>query len=326
VKPRSLEVDALKCAGILAVILIHSLRAPWYPGVAPIEIELRPLLRFAVPSFLFASGFLYAATSPVPADVTLRRLRRVLVPYLIASLAAQIFWQFSSRLDPRTGSIWLDLLFGWSFGPYYYVFVIVLLVLATPLLARIPRRAAPIVLLVLLALQGLFETGWVAVPRHLMFRNPLLWAGYFYAGWFARLHHRALSGAVARVRWPAAAGLALLAAGCFALTQQGLDMVAKRSLTWLLVYTSMTLVFVLSCGRRTPPGPVRRLSDATYAIYLLHMFFVVGLQSWLRPTPGSLDVPYLACLWGAGLFGSLAVIELSRAILGPERSRAWIGA
>jgi hypothetical protein len=56
------------------------------------------------------------------------------------------------------------------------------------------------------------------------------------------------------------------------------------------------------------------------------MFFVVGLQIWLRPTPGSLDVPYLACLWGAGLFGSLAVIELLRILLGPERSRAWIGA
>ncbi|UCE86470.1 MAG: acyltransferase [Deltaproteobacteria bacterium] len=325
-KERALEIDALKCVGILAVILIHSLRSPWEPGVAPIEIELRPLLRFAVPSFLFASGFLYATTAPVPAAVTRRRLRRLLVPYLVASLAAQVFWQFSSRPDPRTASVLLDLLFGWSFGPYYYVFVIVLLVLATPLFARIPRRRAPIVLLALLALQGLFETGWIVLPWRFLFRNPLLWAGYFYAGWCARLHHDALRAAVARVRGPALMALALLVAGCFALTQQGLEMIAKRSLTWLLVYASIAFVFVAACGRRTPPGPVRALSDATYAIYLLHVFFVVGLAGWLSPTAGALDVVYLALLWSAGLLGSLAVIALSRAILGDERSRAWLGA
>ena len=57
---RSPEIDALKVAGIVTVVLIHTMRAPWDPAVAPLEVWIGHATRFGVPAFLFASGFLYA--------------------------------------------------------------------------------------------------------------------------------------------------------------------------------------------------------------------------------------------------------------------------
>lgn len=84
---RFTEIDFLKATGILAVLLIHSLRAPWDPRVSSTELWLGIVTRFAVPGFLFCSGFLYATEKPIHLRTILKRLRRVLVPYLICSIS-----------------------------------------------------------------------------------------------------------------------------------------------------------------------------------------------------------------------------------------------
>ena len=88
---RYAEIDAIKGLAILVVILIHSMRPQWAPDASSAEIWLGQLTRFAVPGFLATSGFLYATRKKVAWETTLRRLRRILVPYLIASIAAQVF-------------------------------------------------------------------------------------------------------------------------------------------------------------------------------------------------------------------------------------------
>ena len=60
VETRSPTVDAIKVAGIVTIVLIHALRAPWDPGLSPLERWLGHVTRFGVPGFLLASGFLYA--------------------------------------------------------------------------------------------------------------------------------------------------------------------------------------------------------------------------------------------------------------------------
>ena len=86
---RYAEIDALKATAIATIILIHCVRPPWAPGIPPIEVWIGHITRFGVPAFLFASGFLYATTAPVSLGVTARRLRRILIPYAVVSLAAQ---------------------------------------------------------------------------------------------------------------------------------------------------------------------------------------------------------------------------------------------
>jgi surface polysaccharide O-acyltransferase-like enzyme len=149
---RFAEIDALKSIGIVTVVFIHSIRAPFDPMIPPLEIWLGHLTRFGVPAFLAASGFLYAGVTSDAKRATLQRLRRIGVPYLVLSAIAQLWWAIQG-VPTETGSWVADLLLGGSMGPYYYVFIIAGLVVVTPLFARLPGIAMAALTLVLVAAQ-----------------------------------------------------------------------------------------------------------------------------------------------------------------------------
>jgi surface polysaccharide O-acyltransferase-like enzyme len=324
-KRRFVEIDALKALGIVAVVLIHGLRSPWDETLSQTEVWLGHLTRFAVPSFLLASGFLYATTEDVPIAITLRRLRRVLVPYLLASLGAQAWWAVSGGSSP-TGSMLRDLLFGSSFGPYYYVFVVVWLILLTPLLVRLPRPLLFPVAGVLIAAQWMVDAAvWLPVDLYVQVRSPLLWWAYFLLGWLLRVNRATFEHWVvphrARIAIPLAVTVALLT---WTSAQTG-PFLLVRSAAWLEVYAILALVLTLTVARSASPPAVRWLADATYAIYLLHLFFVYPLQRLFPPPP--LQAAWLPILapWLGALAGSIALVALLQRLLG-KRSRDLIGA
>ncbi len=319
------EIDVLKAVGILSVVLIHALRPHFHPQIPWQEAWLLELLRFAVPGFLAVSGFLYASRDPVPFAQTIRRLRRILVPYLLASITAEIFW-WALDSGPQTGSILKDLVFAAAFGPYYYVFVIAVLVLLAPGLPLLPRRALPVLCVLCFVAQGLLENDIGTPPDPLWaLRNPLRWAAYFLAGWWASLHYEALAAALGRRRLPWLLGFGIVAAGLAALLASGRWPGAAETLSWLEIWAIVSLIFVWTCGRAPAPRPVRALSDATYAIYLFHLFFLLPTQFFFPAPPGAMALIPILWPWLAGMLGSLAVIVLGRLLLG-RRSRDWIGA
>jgi surface polysaccharide O-acyltransferase-like enzyme len=324
---RYVEVDALKVVGIVTVVLIHGVAPPWDPTPSTLEFWLQRLTRFGVPAFLFASGFLYATGQPIPAATTARRLRRVLVPYLIASAAAQLWWL---RHEARLGfegsplPLWADLVFGSSFGPYYYVFVIVVLIGVSPLLALVPRAALLPLTLALVASQWAVDAAaaW-PLPFYWHLRNPLLWGAYLTAGWVVRLHYDAIEEAVKRKRPALGAGLGLGLAASTALIGAGETAWVERSGEWLGIWMILGLIFVLSSGALRSPAWLRRTSDATYAVYLFHLFFLYETQLALGP-----EVPHGVSIllpWASGLAGSLLLVAGLQRLLG-RRSRDWIGA
>ena len=314
-------IDAIKVAGIVTIVLIHALPPPWDPGATPLERWLHQVTRFGVPGFLLASGFLYAS-GPADLATTRRRLRRILVPYLLASLLAQL-WHLAHGSTSPTGSLWKDLLFGSSFGPYYYVFVIAGLVALTPAIARLPRAALLAGTAALLFAQWWIEVGFWPQNFYWHLRNPLLWWAYFAVGWLLRGERARLHAWLAPRR---AAVVAALAATVALLTwigseSTGLPRVAARTASWLDVYAILALVGAAAGFFAGAPRGLRALSDATYAIYLYHLFFLYAAQELLGARgPGSVAVPF-----AAGLLGSLAVVALGRRLLG-ARARDWLGA
>ena len=84
-------VDLLKAAGILAVIWIHAFNQTGRES-SLLVVRLSTLSRFAVPGFFLASGFLQASGRRLtPWTFLTRRLRRLLVPFFVASVAAIAF-------------------------------------------------------------------------------------------------------------------------------------------------------------------------------------------------------------------------------------------
>jgi peptidoglycan/LPS O-acetylase OafA/YrhL len=325
---RFAEVDLVKAVGILTVVLIHAVRSPFEPGPSGVELWIGQWTRFAVPGFLAASGFLYAGHQPVGRSPTRARLTRIAVPYLVFSLIAQILrhTQGPERWEPDTGHLWLDLLFGASLGPYYYVFVAAVMVSLTPLCARLGLRA----------LWGLFAVEWLAqgaleltspLPFFWHLRNPLLWLAYFHLGWLARLHQPALVALTARHRAASTLAAAVLAGACVTALAVGRPPSAQRLIEWLAIYPILATLFLAVCGRSRVPGiggAVRRLSDASYTLYLIHPFLVIPLKQAMSAPPGRFDPVVLAAVWGGAVVGALGLTAAARALLG-RRSRAWIG-
>jgi peptidoglycan/LPS O-acetylase OafA/YrhL len=257
--------------------------------------------------------------------VTVRRLRRILVPYAFASVLAQIWWAVQGAA-PNTGSWVTDLLYGASMGPYYFVFLIVGLVFATPVFARLSDRGMALTTVLLLAAQWWYDA---AAGVYLSFfwavRNPLMWWAYFAVGWLVRRHHAAiLAWLTPRRGWilPVLIGLVLALSAA-----SGLDgpRVFVRTAVWLDVYATCALIFAATAGRESIPTAVRYLSEASYTIYLLHIVFILVAAEFVPPTPLRTEWLPIVVPWAAGLFGSLAVIAGLRALLG-RHSRDWIGA
>ena len=322
---RFVEIDVLKVAGIATVILIHSVRSPLFdPLISPFEDWVGHVTRFGVPAFLFASGFLYAGDPRPSWRGTARRLRRILVPYGIVSLAAQAWWA-AQGISTETGNLWLDLAFGASLGPFYYVFVIAILVALTPAIARLPGWALGGLTILALAAQGYVDVFGVKISMFWQFRSPLLWWAYFLIGWQVRLHHAGVAARLERIRVPLSCGLAIAIVALSTAIAADPPLEWLRTAAWLNVYASLGLLFVLGSGRIEAPPALRFVSDATYGVYLLHFFFVSGIQPYFPPAPLRAELMPIAVPWLAGALGPLVLIVALRSLLG-DRSRDWIGA
>jgi peptidoglycan/LPS O-acetylase OafA/YrhL len=321
---RFAEADVLKAIGILVVVLIHSTRSFWDPSESLGEQELKQALRFAVPGFLAVSGFLYATIESVPLKLSLGRLRRILFPYLVASISAEAFWAI--RGAPHDlATIGYNLAVANSFGQYYYVFVLVPLVFLAPLLARLPSRILWILFLGGLALQGLYETHVIGSFNAIWrVRNQIMWWPYFLMGWLARLHYQRLRAWVIHNRSFAGIMFCIGVLACWQVRRMpelsDLELLAE----WVGIFASIGLIFVLSCGRQVNAF-VRWLSEATYAIYLFHLFFVVPGVASIRAQFGAFEPLTIASIWCIGLIGSVGIVVIARTAFG-GRSRDVVGA
>lgn len=320
---RRFEVDLVKAVGIVAVVLIHSLRPFFAPEVSRTELRTLQITQFAVPGFLAASGFLYASAQPISWAVTRGRLRRLLVPYFVASIAAQGFWFVFDGRAARPSALLEDLLLASSFGPFYYVLQAVLFALAAPAFSRLGPHSLRALTAAGIAAQWVC---WVLLklPLFWLVRNPLHWMGFFLAGWWLRMREPAGSHWLASHR----VGMGLSSAvgfGAASLIGSSTTLWSlSQTLSWLSVWCVLGLILTLGAQREARHRAVRFLSDSTYTIYLLHLFFVVPVQRLVPPAAGVFDPLAIGAAWLAGMLGPLALAAGGRAVLG-RHSRTILG-
>ena len=320
---RRFEVDLLKAVGIVTVVLIHCVRPSFAADASAVESQIGSITRFAVPGFLVASGYLYAFSGSTSGADTRRRFRRILVPYLVASAAAQLFWlAFEGRtITPRT--LAEEIALGSSFGAYYYVLIAALCVLLAPLLSRLGDRALAFATAVMVVAQYLC---WAlpVLPMFWALRNPLYWLGFFCAGWWLGTQQPGAT------RWLASRRTAICSAsgaGFVALRILGTILTgphASKLLLLLSVWCALCGILTFGVGRTGDHPVVRQLSESTYTIYLFHLFFVLPLQRILPPAAGVFDPLAALVPWLAGLAGPFLLAAAGRALLGP-RSRSILG-
>jgi len=317
-------IDWIKAVAIVSVVVTHALSLPGLFGgqataEATLDEWLHLLVHFCVPAFLFASGVLHAQRAGERGPRVGPRLVRILVPYAIASLVAQLTGLSGAQ---SASEVVFQLATGASLSIYYFCFLLVVCLLLTWPLERLHPRAIDAVLAALLIV-GVVRTLWPGPPESFFWtiRNPLRFYGYFLAGHAAWRHRTVL--AQLRDRWAAPAlGICLLGIAGYVLA-------GPRSLAWpsaailrATYSTSVVGVLALALERRQPPQIVRFLSRASYGVFLYHFFFVYVLLAPTATWPPALRI---ATRVVAGLVGASAVCVGARRLLG-ERSRLLVGA
>jgi fucose 4-O-acetylase-like acetyltransferase len=321
-------VDWLKALAILAVVFVHSGLPLGQQAPLADHVLRGRWVAFHVPTFLFVSGFLYRRASPIGLEVVALRMRRILVPYLVASLVAfAIGFANSSGLKAIT----FDLLSGAAFGVYYYVFVICALLPLIWLFSRMPAAwvalfvVGPIVYFMALFFEPALriETSWFWGIR-----NPIYLLHYFAAGWlchaylpqvadFGQQHQRALICVCATM---------ILGYLFFGGAPEELAPGTSGRISYnLLVRTAYTFSVIalvaLVIGKQAAPAPIRLLSDASFTVYLYHPFVMKTLMPEVYRLSPSARILVMVSL---GLSAGVALALAGRLLL-RQRSRILLG-
>ncbi|MDX1619618.1 MAG: acyltransferase, partial [Nitriliruptorales bacterium] len=174
------EVDRLRAIAIVTVVFIHGL--PFKPPVTDaIDYWLSDITRFSVATLVFVSGWLLPR-GPVGSAWVWHRLRRLVPAYLLASAVMVALSRLTPVIDERP--LLQTLLMGDAVGPYYYVFVLVVLIAVTPFLQRLSSRMRWTLLGLSAAGALVIEVADLSLYAHN--HLPLTWLPYYLAGYLLR--------------------------------------------------------------------------------------------------------------------------------------------
>ncbi len=334
-KTRVEEFDLLRGAAIIGVVFLHAYFSPWPEvsgrGLALIHVS-HLFAHGAVPLFLFVTAYLQGSSRPEGLlGYFRRRARRVWIPaivWMVATLAYR--W--------ATGGLSLGLLKDFALfnisGQFYFIWLLVLFASLLTQAWRLPDRWLTPVVAAAFAVNFL-TIAWYAGQSSIggdeavfAYRNPLVWVFFPVFGYV--LGRKGMP--FMSRRMVMAAGSLMLVAGTVYLYRGIGDE------TWPVSYFGVT-VFLFSAGgmvvypqlarlavrARLVARPLNGLSQYAFAIYLVHMPFVMGFGTKEILGNGATWSSYWALLMANftfGLFVSLALIrELEK--LSPRLSN-WV--
>ena len=279
--------------------------------------------------FTFAAGFLFQLLSinELFGSFIARRFRNVLVPYVLISIPAILVYTIGGKLHPYVDlhSIpqWLLPLYllatGLHLGPLWFVPMIFILYLLTPLIRHIDRSniAYLVVIPVSLALS------FTLFPRPEFNQMPPLAAAHylpiFLIGMFCSRHNDAIT-RFARKYWLPM--LILFASLAFASAQ------IDRAYQYPVKIAMLMSLFVVASRTAEFRSPViDAVATNSFGIFLLHGYFVSALH--IAEATGKFGINEtginLVLITFAICLACLIVIWIAKRIFG-KRSRMIVGA
>lgn len=164
-------VQVFRALAIIAVVMIHTTPLGYY------QVFCRPFINYAVATFLFLSGFLTKIENDNWISFYKKRIKRVLIPYIIWT----VLYTLSSK---SVGRLPYNLVTAKAAAPLYYIFIYIQFVLLTPYMGKLAKSKychlgwliAPISVVV-------FKYYWLLTGTQLNPYMDLLWSDSF-LGWF----------------------------------------------------------------------------------------------------------------------------------------------
>jgi surface polysaccharide O-acyltransferase-like enzyme len=201
-KLRDYRLDFLRAVAILLVIFIHAASGSGNTSQEKqISSWLTTLARPCIAIFLFLSGYLFNLDSPTRESIV-RRFKRVVIPYTVFTVIVFICSHGLDAVSYFVSNIIHVLglfLLGSIPGPYYFIFLILLIYTIAYIVALIPMLGKHLIAVTLFfLLLGLLQGAYLTLlARHfglvsldladsriylLVERSPFYWPFFFFLG------------------------------------------------------------------------------------------------------------------------------------------------
>lgn len=310
----------------------------WY------SLAVRQLELFAVPLFLFVSGYLsgdvrYRSVWDYGSFLR-RRLSRIMIPYLVWSVIfISLYLWMDKALTP--GNFMLRLAIGGGDGPYYFIVVLFQCYLLAPLFSRLAEQkyGAAVVVAAHLSFLAFVSylrfnvftaDSYLGMPVFIFFSWPCLtWFTFFYLGivcrrypdWTRRIPLPLLASSMAIMY------VVMNMESCL-LVRAGYHEIATCTYRISCYFYSVPLVLTLFKLRNaTWPRLLVHSGEYTFGIFFLHMFLLRALESQARHIGPLYAIQPVYQLFTTAVVLALciAAVTAGRKVLGRERAAKWLG-
>ena len=310
-----------RAIAIIAVVMIHTTPAGQW------QVFCKPFINFAVATFIFLSGYLTKTDNDNWLKFYIRRITRVLVPYIIWTA----IYSIPDIRSAGPSALVKNLLCANATTTLYYIFVYIQFVLLTPLLGKLAKSPyrhlgwliAP---LSVILFKYIPVFGDIQLGKHIeLFWNDacLGWFTFYYLGLILgnRIIDRQFNIRNLAVLYCASL-LLQMAEGYLWFTVDPAGCGSQLKLSSILSSTLFMLIIYCVLNRGSN-DPKRRLlctiGDYSFGIYLVHMMILKAME----PLDFYSVIPYpITSL--IVLSVSFIFCYISSAVLGKKASR-WAG-
>ena len=268
-----------RAIAVIAVVMIHTTPAGQW------QVFCKPIINFAVATFIFLSGYLTKTDNDNWLKFYVRRITRVLVPYIIWTVIYSI-------PDIRSSGPWTlvkNLLCANAVTTLYYIFVYIQFVLLTPLLGKLAKSTyrhlgwliAP---LSVILFKYIPVFGNIQLGKHIqLFWNDacLGWFTFYYLGLILGNKSIDRQFNIRNLAVLYCASLLLqMAEGYLWFTVDPAGCGSQLKLTSILSSSIFMLILynVLSSNHGTKCRLLSTIGDYSFGIYLVHMMILKALE------------------------------------------------
>ena len=319
VKDRYIQI--FRAIAIIAVVMIHTTPAGQW------QVFCKPFINFAVAAFIFLSGYLTKTENDNWLKFYIRRITRVLVPYIIWT----VIYSIPDIQSSGPSALVKNLLCANATTTLYYIFVYIQFVLLTPLLGKLAKSPyrhlgwliAPlsVILFKYIPVFGGFQLG-----KHLqLFWNDIClgWFTFYYLGLILgnKILDRKFNIRNLILMYCASVFLQM-AEGYLWFIVDPAGCGSQLKLTSILSSTIFMLIIYCVLRRSNHVPDCRFLctiGDYSFGIYLVHMMFLKGIED--LEFYSTIPYPITSLIV---LFISFILCYISSAAIGKKASR-WVG-
>ena len=170
---------------VVIVIAIHSFIEPENLILKYFIIILRKIINFAVPLFIFLAGY-YSKSKKSYKEYINAKIKRIIIPYLLWNMIYTLLFMFVNK----DFSIFHNIHYifdGTRISHMYYLLILFILYLLTPLLNKLSDKKnrikylvfiIPVIMNILYITIGYIENNAFELQKY----NVLHWIGYYYLG------------------------------------------------------------------------------------------------------------------------------------------------